>query len=258
MSIVERIRLKANEKGLTISEIEKATGISPKAIYRWNKSEPAISKVIAVANLLQVSLSWLATGKEEGFHQYDDLIEKYEHLSSIDKEKIHYFMEISLLDVKKEKTTPYIYPEYEPYTSMMSDHVVPYGTSKEFLAILGYVAAGKPIEGISIPMGYITPPDAINADYVLIAKGNSMDPVIKDGEHIFVKNCSTLNNGDIGIFYIDGDVTCKVYQTQETSLILRSLNPDFKPFKFSLTEHHDFKIQGKVVLTKEQIARFSE
>lgn len=258
MSIVERIRLKANEKGLTISEIEKATGISPKAIYRWDKSEPAISKVIAVANLLQVSLSWLATGKEESFHQYDDFIEKYDHLSSLDKEKILYFMEISLLDINKKRTTPYIYPKYEPYPSVVAEHAVPYGTSKELLAILGYVAAGKPIEGISVPMGYVTPPESINADYVLIAKGNSMDPVIKDGDHIFVKNCTSLHNGDIGVFYIDGDVTCKVYQPQENHLVLRSLNPDYEPFKFALTEQHDFKIQGKVILTKEQIARFSE
>lgn len=258
MSIVERIRLKANEKGLTISEIEKAVGISPKAIYRWDKSEPSISKVVAVANLLQISLSWLATGKEEGFHQYDDFIERYEQLSSIDKEKVNYFMEISLLDVKKVPDTSYIYPEYERYPPMVAEHTTYYGKSKELLAILGYVAAGKPIEGISVPMGYIIPPRSIDADYVLIAKGNSMDPVIKDGEHIFVKNCSSLHNGDIGIFYIDGDVTCKVYQQQENYLVLRSLNPDYGPFKFALTEQHDFKIQGKVVLTKEQIARFSE
>lgn len=258
MGIVDRIRSAASEKGLTLAEIERILGFGNSSIRKWDHNSPSLEKVIATANFLEQPLSWIATGKNESEPLYKDLVDGYQLLSEDDQERIKHYIQLCLVDIKKEPSAPYIYSEYTPYPSMVAEHTVPYGTSKELLAILGYVAAGKPIEGISVPMGYITPPGSIDADYVLIAKGNSMEPVIKDGEYIFVKNCSTLHNGDIGIFYIDGDVTCKVYQPRENSLVLRSLNPDFEPFKFSLTEYHDFKIQGKVVLTKEQIARFSE
>lgn len=258
MGIVDRIRTAASQKGLTLAEIERALGFGNSSIRKWDQNSPSLEKVIATANFLEQSLSWLATGKKESEPLYNNLIDSYQLLPEADQERIKHFIEVCLIDIKKETTITHIHPEYEPYPVMVAEHAASYGTSKEFLAILGYVAAGKPIEGISVPMGYITPPESIDADYVLIARGNSMDPVIKDGEHIFVKNCTTLKSGDIGIFYIDGDVTCKVYQPQGNYLVLRSLNPDYEPFKFALTEQHDFKIQGKVVLTKGQIARFSE
>ncbi len=84
-----------------------------------------------------------------------------------------------------------------------------------------------------------------------------MEPVILDGEYIFVKKCDSLDYGDIGIFYINGDVTCKKYHPQPDRLVLQSLNPDFKPFKYSLNDNYDFKIQGKVILTSTQKNRFS-
>lgn len=142
---------------------------------------------------------------------------------------------------------------------LLKEESTEYGiiAKEDSIAVLGYVAAGEPIEGISVPLGYIAPP--FHADYVLIAKGHSMEPVIHDGEYIFVKSCKTLCAGEIGIFYIDGEVTCKKYQPEQDCILLQSLNPDFKPFKYSLNENHDFKIQGKVVLTPEQKARlFSE
>ncbi len=257
MPLVERIKTAANQKGISIPEIAKEIGISEKSIYRWDQSEPSFSKVIAVANLLQVSLSWLATGIHEDNSFDPEFIQQYEKLSDLDKEKIKYFMEISLIktsmQMKEEMQT--IYKTPEAHYSMVREAPSHYQTKQDVIAILGYVAAGEPIEGISIPLGYI--PATVNADYVLIAKGHSMEPVILDGEYIFVKKCDSLEYGDIGIFYIDGDVTCKKYHPQSDCLILQSLNPDFKPFKYSLNEQYDFKIQGKVILTSPQKGRFS-
>lgn len=257
MPLVERIKTAANRKGISIPEIAKEIGISEKAIYRWDQSEPSFSKVIAVANLLQVSLSWLATGFYEDKSLDREFIEQYEMLSDLDKEKIRYFMEISLIktsaQIKNEVQINYTTQEDHP--SIVREAPSYYQTKQDVIAILGYVAAGEPIEGISIPLGYI--PATVHADYALIAKGHSMEPVIIDGEYIFVKKCDSLEYGDLGIFYINGDVTCKKYQPQNDCLILQSLNPDFKPFKYSLNDHYDFKIQGKVILTSAQKDRFS-
>ena len=64
MGIVERIKEKATEKNKSIRAIEAECGLSIATIGRWNRNLPTIEKVEKVANLLQVSLDWLITGKE--------------------------------------------------------------------------------------------------------------------------------------------------------------------------------------------------
>lgn len=266
MSIVERIKEITSQRGLSMRELEKELGFGRAAIYKWDKNSPSVDKVVAVSNFLHVSLSWLITGVSEDTQNSApdrnpidrdtiDLINKYRKLSDLDKTKIDYFMEICLLDVPAKKDSYNNIEETHSGASVVREAAATYKTQAKEIAVLGYVAAGEPIEGISIPLGYISAP--VSADYALIAKGHSMEPVIQDGEYIFVRNCDSLNPEDIGIFYIDGNVTCKQYSPTSSTMVLRSLNPDFTPFKYPLTEQHDFKIQGKVVLTEEQKQRFN-
>jgi SOS-response transcriptional repressors (RecA-mediated autopeptidases) len=257
MSILSRIKTIGERQGLNLTQIERGSGLNTRTLYKWDKNSPSVDKVLAVANFLNVSLSWLITGAYEN-HSFDpDFVKRYEMLSELEKDKIDYFMEICLIktSILQKEETPIIYRTPETQTSTLKEAPSYYQTKQDTIAILGYVAAGEPIEGISIPLGYI--PDTVNADYALIAKGHSMEPVILDGEYIFVKKCESLDYGDIGIFYINGDVTCKKYHPQPDRLVLQSLNPDFKPFKYSLNDNYDFKIQGKVILTSTQKNRFS-
>ncbi len=256
MSIVERIKATGEKKGLNLTQIERGAGLSTRTIYRWDKNSPSVDKVLAVANFLNTSLYWLVTGNYDDIPFDAEFMQQYEKLSDLDKEKIKYFMEISLIKATDRKPNNFIYYEIpKAKYSFVQETPGYYQTAQDVIAVLGYVAAGTPIEGISIPLGYIS---AIpHADYALIAKGQSMEPVILDGEYIFVKKCDSLDPGDIGIFYINGDVTCKRYQLLDDYLVLQSLNPGFKPFKYSLNGDYDFKIQGKVILTDEQNARFS-
>lgn len=265
MSIVERIKETISQRGLSMRELEKELGFGRAAIYKWDKNSPSVDKIVAVSNFLHISLSWLITGVYENApdktinkNVFDsdaiNLVNKYKKLSDLDKMKIDYFMEICLLDVPLNKNL-YNIEETHSDISVVQEEAAVYKAQSKEIAVLGYVAAGEPIEGISIPLDYISAP--VSADYALIAKGHSMEPVIHDGEYIFVRNCDSLNYEDIGIFYIDGNVTCKQYSPTSSTMILRSLNPDFTPFKYPLTEQHDFKIQGRVVLTEEQKQRFN-
>lgn len=251
MSIVQRIKDKAKQKNLTIAEIERLSGFGNRTIHRWDQNSPSIDKVLLVANLLQVSISWLITGTEESLPpEYQELINRYSSLSNLDQSKINAFIEIASINVYKDKIN---ISASKKSKHQLQDTSTTYYDTNHTIAVLGYVATGIPFEGISIPLGYIE--GEINADYALIAKGTSMEPVIMNNEYIYVKSCSSLSNGDIGIFYIDGDVTCKKFYLDSEFLILKSLNPSFKPFKYSLDERHDFKIQGKVLLTHEQSIR---
>lgn len=64
MSIVERIKQKCTEKGININTLENNCGLGHATIRRWDNNSPAVEKVEIVANLLEVSLDWLITGKE--------------------------------------------------------------------------------------------------------------------------------------------------------------------------------------------------
>lgn len=101
----------------------------------------------------------------------------------------------------------------------------------------------------------------IDADYALIVSGNSMHPVIEDGEYVYVKAVEELNNYDIGVFYYNGNVTCKKFFKNDVMIKLISINPAYEDFIFNLddakNENINFKIEGKVILSAEQRKRLN-
>lgn len=64
MSIVDRIRVLSNEKGLSLTELEKSVGLGNGTIGKWNKQSPSCNKVKLVADFLSVSIDYLINGVE--------------------------------------------------------------------------------------------------------------------------------------------------------------------------------------------------
>lgn len=62
------------------------------------------------------------------------------------------------------------------------------------------------------------------ADFAVKIDGDSMEPYIRDGSTVYV-NREPLVNGDVGIFYVDGDMLCKQYYKDDYGNVhLLSLN----------------------------------
>ena len=85
----------------------------------------------------------------------------------------------------------------------------------------------------------------ISASFGLHVSGDSMEPTLHDGETIWVHMQPTLENGEIGIFLLDGDAYVKEYRCDETGCYLISHNKAYAPKK--ITEYNETKIYGKVV-----------
>lgn len=66
-------------------------------------------------------------------------------------------------------------------------------------------------EMASVPENMI--PDG--ADFGVRVTGDSMEPVYHDGQIVWVKECATLDVGEVGIFIYDGDGYIKIYGEQE-------------------------------------------
>lgn len=84
-----------------------------------------------------------------------------------------------------------------------------------------------------------------NADYAVKISGDSMEPTYKNGDILLVQKTEELNNGDIGIFYIDGNTMCKKYVKQDRGISLVPENNKYETIK--VTKDKDCLTQGKVL-----------
>ena len=85
----------------------------------------------------------------------------------------------------------------------------------------------------------------ISATFGLHVSGDSMDPTLEDGELIWVHQQPFLDDGDIGIFYIDGNAYVKEYRRTVDGILLISHNEKYKPIRVSADSEN--RIYGKVV-----------
>lgn len=93
-----------------------------------------------------------------------------------------------------------------------------------------------------IEVGEEVPTDA---DFGIRISGDSMEPRFINGQIVWVKQQETLLNGEIGIFYLDGNAYCKKIKDDKEGLFLISLNSKYNPIP--VTDNNSFKVFGKVV-----------
>ena len=80
-------------------------------------------------------------------------------------------------------------------------------------------------EEVTLPAS-IVPNQAF--DFVLRVNGNSMEPLFKDNEYIFVRKTEDIRNGQIGVFVVDGEAYLKKAYLEKDCLRLVSLNKDYE------------------------------
>ena len=70
-----------------------------------------------------------------------------------------------------------------------------------------------------------------NADFGVRISGDSMMPRFVDGQMVCIEQTDVLLNGEIGIFYLNGNAYCKKLQSTNEGTYLISLNEKYKPIK---------------------------
>ena len=113
--------------------------------------------------------------------------------------------------------------------------------------VLGYIAAGKPIEVLDHREVMALLPDAGDKDiFVLQVKGNSMiEDHIQDGDYVIVERRDVAENGETVVALIDNDrATLKRFYREKGRVRLQPAHPDMKPI---IVREGDFAIQGVVV-----------
>lgn len=208
------------------NDIARDLDIPYTTVTSWLKAEfyPRIDKIQLLANYFGI--------------QKSDLVEKRN-----DK------------DMQQEEPNKYVLDLYNSLSPNNQLETVRYmrflktsnNTTEPKIQILGQTAAGKPIEyGDS----YAQDVDDVsnipdNADYALVVNGDSMEPLIKNGQLIYVKECPDVENGEIAVVEIDGAVTCKKVYKWADHIELHSLNTAYEPI---IIKSGNFRILGKVIL----------
>jgi repressor LexA len=114
--------------------------------------------------------------------------------------------------------------------------------------ILGFIAAGRPIEPYTDPNAAVAIPSSFisgkKRTYVLQVRGESMiEEQIRDGDFVVIEQAENAKNGDIVVALLDnGMATLKRFFREATRIRLEPANAKMSPIFVKKV-----RIQGKVV-----------
>ena len=126
--------------------------------------------------------------------------------------------------------------------------VLPISTKR--LPILGEIACGEPIYASEEHESYAAADEMLDADFCLRAHGDSMIGArIFDGDIVFIRSQSFVDNGEIAAVIINDEATLKrvYFYPEEEKLVLSPENPKYAPLVYVKRELESIKIIGKAV-----------
>ena len=121
------------------------------------------------------------------------------------------------------------------------------------IPVLGTVPAGIPISAVEDILDYEEIPKSWENQGVFFGlkiKGDSMLPILTDGDIVIVRKQSTADNGDTVIAMVNGDdATCKRYERSNNGIMLIPNNSSYTPTFYTNEEIASLPVTiiGKVV-----------
>lgn len=219
MNIGERINYLRTREKISADDLGKMVGVSRATIYRYENGDIEkfpIELLDPIARALRTTPEYLM-----GWDDNTKILDVYSKLESQRQKKVYQFAEHQLHEQNNtvdEQSTVYL---------------------------VGQTAAGEPLEYGQLQPEQISVDVPKGADRALNVKGDSMEPLIKDGSIVFYKDQPTVENGEIAIVEIDGsEVTCKKFYFDGDKVTLKSINEKYEDMVFS----NGVRIIGKVIL----------
>ncbi|HCX1085826.1 TPA: helix-turn-helix domain-containing protein, partial [Staphylococcus aureus] len=225
------------ERKISQSELSRRTGIGRNSIsdYLNGKYEAKQDKVFELAKALNVNEAWLM-----GFD-----ISKNRKIENNDITSIY----SKLTPPRQSNVLKYATNQLEEQNND-SDNLVDFNSyiqEKSEVDIYGCASAGigerlynEPISKEFV-RGYVPA-----HDIALKVNGDSMEPLFKNGQIIFIEKSHTIKDGQIGVFIINGDAYVKKVYVEDNRLTLVSLNKKYKDLYFY--DNESVRLVGKVIL----------
>lgn len=227
------------------AELSRATGIPPSTLTGYVKgtSLPIPGNVQKIADFFEVPKSVLDPRFVTNNSMVDDSSNTpqiqtiYDELKPPRQAKVLNYAERQLDEQKNEDKTK---------VNEVSENIIRLDDYRQTThrRVTGVVSAGSgSMQDDDLDMEVSFYEDEIPDDYDAIAYvvGNSMEPKIKNGDYLFIKNTPQVDYNTIGIFQVDG----ANYVKKLRQGYLESLNPDYEDIH--LDESNDISTIGEVV-----------
>lgn len=224
--------LASHRKEMKISQLELAEqlskygiNVSNAAISAWEKdsSVPNANQFLALCKILGITDIY---NEFIGFNPNDAMA----RLNDEGKEKVLEYIGLLLLSEqfqKKEAT------------------IIPFRRKIKWSLLASSAGTGEFLDDENFEIIEVGEDVPDEADFGLTLNGDSMEPRYHDKQAVWVQKTDTLNNGEIGIFYLDGMTYCKQLKQDKDGIFLISLNSKYQPIK--VTTESTFKVFGRVL-----------
>lgn len=115
------------------------------------------------------------------------------------------------------------------------------------IPLLGAIAAGEPIFAEEEHETYVDVGGGVRADFALEVKGESMEPLYKDGDVVYIRRQDDVLDGQVAAVAVDGLATLKRVYHLPIGVQLMPINPAFAPMLFTKENSDDVRILGLAV-----------
>ena len=236
--MADNIKRLLSAKGLNPRQLAIALDFKYTTVNDWvnAKTYPRIDKIEMLANFFNVSKSDLVENKNAETPTTSPVQAIYDQLTPPRQAKALAYLEKQLLEQNEEETK----------INEVSENIIRLDDYRKTAQrrVTGVVSAGSgSMQDDDLDMEVSFYEDEIPDDYDAIAYvvGNSMEPKIKNGDYLFIKNTPQVDYNTIGIFQVDG----ANYVKKLRQGYLESLNPDYADIQ--LDESNDIRTIGEVV-----------
>jgi len=194
----ERIKKARQAKGLSQAELAKIMGESSgNVIFTWEKGtgKPDYEKIALLCDVLEVSA--------------DDIIGRKKKILMPDVSEWSLIKKYRVLDAHGKKMTDFVVDsEYERVMEVFKDKI--HMRKMKFYNASASAGTGNYIDSDDFEIIEVPDSDYANsADYIVSVNGDSMEPTFHNGDKVFIKKQDSLDIGDVGVFYLNGDVFIK-------------------------------------------------
>lgn len=210
-----------------------------RSILERGIGKAGIDNVIKICKGLEVSPEQLSTDFSLNECISNTLSTMY-LLNDYHQQKVYDFAKNELEEQQEQKSHITVLEKYKEYEKKEKEYVDIFWYGSASAGTGQFLFSNK--ELISLPKEQVP----IEADFCLTVSGDSMEPVLHNGDYIFVTKQNTLFNRSIGVVIVDGEAFIKKVFFENDKARLQSFNKKYKDI--IVDDSNDFRIIGKVVL----------
>ena len=210
-AIAQKIKDLAKEKHISISDMLQKIELGRNTMANFKTSMPKADNLAKIADYLECSVDYLLGRTDDPtWHKPEEVLAEMVQKTPI------------IMKPQQKHKKPEIMLPYYPQSASAGDG--------------NYIFDELP-EWRTVPKNSKTK----EADFMLMVSGDSMLPKFANGDIVLVKKTPSIFEGEIGIFYIDGDAFIKQIGSGE----LISLNPDYP--NIAIKTCNDVRCFGQVI-----------